>query len=142
MAFGLSDAGARGVTHDGVVTTFPAGSLLDLYSGSRPADANTAPAGTKLATIVLPATPWGAAAVRGTPKQGTWATTGLAGAGTGTLATWARLKLAADNGTTDATQVRMDMNVVQAPTAGDLQLDNATIAQNQNVSVTSGSVNL
>lgn len=116
MTVALSDGAARALLDSGLATAFPAGSLLELRSGASPG-ANTAPGGTLLCSITLPATPWAAAAARSKAKNGTWSGTGAAGAGAGTLAQHYRLKLAGDNGTTDATQVRQDGTVV-GPVAG------------------------
>lgn len=45
---------------DSLGGTFYGGGTLEIYTGSQPATPDTAPTGTLLVTIDLPATPWGA----------------------------------------------------------------------------------
>lgn len=49
-----------------------AGGTLEIYSGAQPADPNSAPSGTLLATIDLPDPAFGAAAGGVISKSGTW----------------------------------------------------------------------
>lgn len=136
MTIALSDAAARGVLDNGLATTFPAGSLLEIRTGAAPGP-NLAPTGTLLCSITLPATPWAAASGRSKGKNGTWSGTGAAGGGTGTAAGHYRLKLSGDSGLADAAQVRQEGTCTAAAGGGDMTLDNNSIAQNQSVVVNS-----
>lgn len=133
--FSFSDGAARGVTHDGLPTTFPAGAVIDVYTTPRPANANAAATGTKIGTGVLPATPWAAASGRGTPKNGTWQITGITAAGAGTDMVWGRMRAAADPGGADANQIRADFDIVEPPATGDAIADNTNIADTQVVNI-------
>lgn len=137
MSATLTDAAARGITHDGVPTTFPAGSILEIRTGAAPG-ANAAPTGTLLASVTLPATPWTAAASRGTPKQGTWSTTGAAA---GTAAHF-RLKTASDTGAATQNEARIEGTVTATGGGGDVTVDNTNIAVGQVVTVNSYAVSL
>lgn len=64
----------RNADRDRFVAAFPAGSLLQFWSGSAPA-ATAAATGTKVAEITLPATPWDTATNGQASKNGTWTTT-------------------------------------------------------------------
>lgn len=64
----------RNADRDRFVAAFPAGSLLQFWSGAAPA-ATAAATGTKVAEITLPATPWDTATNGQAAKQGTWSTT-------------------------------------------------------------------
>src|ERR1043165_5396967 len=60
---------------DSLGGTFYGGGELKIYTGSQPATADTAPTGTLLVTITLPATPWaaGSSAIPSVAnKSGTW----------------------------------------------------------------------
>lgn len=61
---------AQNSARDAFVADFPAGSVVDYYTGSAPA-ATAAATGTLLASITLPASPWTTAAGQVT-KNGTW----------------------------------------------------------------------
>lgn len=85
---------------DQLDTTFPAGSTLKVYTGSRPTNTTDAATGTLLYTVTLPATPWAAASGGSKSKNGTWSATSVAAGASG----WARLANAADN-------IRVDFTV-------------------------------
>ncbi|NUO63944.1 MAG: hypothetical protein HOQ34_10250 [Gemmatimonadaceae bacterium] len=137
MSITSTDAAARGISHDGVPTTFPAGSLLRYYTGAPPG-ANAAATGTKLAEITLPATPWGAAASRGTPKSGTWSTAGLAAGNAG----YARIVTAGDTNAATQNEPRIEGTVTATGGGGDFTLDNISIAVGQTVTQNSLAVSL
>jgi hypothetical protein len=119
VSVSLTDAAARGVSHDGVPTTFPAGSVLEYRTGAPPG-ANAAPTGTLLNSITLPATPWAVAASRGTPKSGTWSATAAASGMAGHF----RLKTSGDTGASTQNEARIEGVI--------------TIAGSGTVSVTAG----
>lgn len=138
MALVVTDAAARGISHDGVPTTFPAGAIVEIRSGAPPGP-SAAPTGTLLATIVLPVTPWAAAAARSTPKQGVWQD---ADADNGGVAGHYRLKTAADTGAATQNEARIEGTVSATGGGGDMTLDNTNIAQHQQVTVNSFAVGL
>lgn len=141
MAITISDAAANAILETGYDAVFNSG-VLELWSGTRPASANTTPAGTLLASGTLPADAFAAAASRTKAKSGTWTLTGVSGAGAGTNATWYRLKQAADLGTTNTTDERQDGSVTVTGGGGDLTMDNVNVANTQVVTVNSFSVSL
>lgn len=89
---------------EAIATAIPSStSILEVYSGTIPTDADTAVgAQTLLASITLPASAWAAAASRSLAKSGTWQDAS-ANAGTATAPTWCRLKNAADTQRIDFT---------------------------------------
>jgi len=121
----------------GFSTTFANG-VIDIYSGSQPANADLAPTGTKLGRVTLASgaftagntlngLTFAAAADGVASKSGTWSFNGIA-AGT---AGWFRLKTnaGADTDTDDSAtkaQARMDGSI--ATSGGDMNLSNITIA--------------
>lgn len=104
-------------------TEFPAGSILEIRSGSAPG-AEASAGGTLLVSITLPSTPWSAAASSSKAKNGTWQSTGAA---TGTAAHY-RLKNAGDTR-------RIEGTVTATGGGGDLTLDNTSIASGQTVTI-------
>lgn len=129
MAAKLTDASQQAAC-DAVVDRIDVGGAgnLKLYTGSQPADADTAPSTTLLATIALAATAYGAAnssgtaALASTPRSGTGAAAGSAGyfvveSGGG---------LRVFTGTVTATGG-----------GGDLTLDNVVIAVGQTININS-----
>ena len=116
-----------------IAAAFPAGSILELYSGSQPA-ITAAPTGTLLATITLPATPWGTPAARAVAKNGTWQVNAVA---TGTIG-WYRLKDASgtDADAADNTHQRIQGSVTITGSGGDMTVDNTSVASGQQVTVT------
>lgn len=119
----------------GFVPTFPAGSVFDFYSGARPANGDTAPSGTLLASATLPATPWGTPASGSVAKNGTWTATGVAGAGAGTNIGWARLRTSGDAGGASTTLARLDFTVTATGGGGDFTIDNVNIANGQSMTI-------
>lgn len=111
-------------------TLFPAGAILEVYSGTPPTDADTAiGAQTLLAAIILPSSPWAAAATRSKAKQNTWQDASADG-GSATAPTFCRLKNAADTH-------RIDMTAGVG--SGDAQFDGA-ITAGQTVTITTFAV--
>lgn len=121
----------RNAKLDAVETVVGTTPVMKLFSGAQPANCAAANSGTELATGVLPSD-WMAAASGGTKaKAGTWTLTGAAGAGTGTDA--AHYRIYAVDGVTCHEQG----SVTDTGGGGDLTLDNANIATDQVVTVTS-----
>lgn len=132
LSTGLRDAMTG--TGGGFATVFANG-VIEIYSGSQPATADSAVTGTLLGTVTTnggaftPGSPtngltWAAAANGGVTKSASlWQFNGVA-AGT---AGWFRLKgNAADAGGASTTLPRMDGSV--ANSGGDLNLSNTSIA--------------
>ncbi len=134
MATRLPNASQQAAA-DAVVDRIDAGAgagLLRIYSGTQPADADSAPGGNLLCEITLADPAYGAAdatgtaALAGTPRSGT----GTAAAGAGTNAQSFRVVDSA--GTTV-----FDGAVTGTGGGGELELDNVSIAQDQTVNITS-----
>lgn len=140
MAISLTDKAARDVSAQGYPATFPAGSILELYDTAQVAGA--VPAGVKIATGVLPATPWGTAAARSVPKAGTWTLTGTAGAGAGTAAAGYRLKTATDTDSATQNEARVVGSVTGTGGGGDMTVDNVSVALSQVVTVNTFSLGI
>lgn len=104
--------------------------VLEIRSGTIPADADTAPTGTVLASITLPADSFAAAASGAVAKAGTWADSSADAAGT---ASWFRLRQSGDAGTTNTTDERIDGTV--GTSGADLNLDNTSIGAGQSVTI-------
>lgn len=115
---------------DTLDTLFPASSILEIYAGTPPANADTAISGqTLLASITLPSSPWAAAASRSKAKQNTWQDASADG-GSATAPTFFRLKNAGDTHRIDGTA---------GVGSGDLQVD-GSITAGQTVTITSFTV--
>lgn len=129
MATRLPDASQQAAC-DAVVDRTDVGGAgsLRIYTGSQPADADTAPSGTLLVTIALAATAFGAANSSGTatlastPRSGTGAAAGTAG--------WFRV-LSGGGATV------FDGQVTATGGGGQLELDNTSIAVGQTVNISS-----
>lgn len=102
---------------------------LQIFTAAQPANCAAVDNGAMLANIVLPVD-WLADGANGAvSKLGTWAGIGLAAAGAGVNASHFRIK---DNA---GTTTHLQGSISAAGGAGDMTLDNLSIAQNQNVSV-------
>lgn len=132
MSVTLSTGLRNAILATGFDPQFDSG-VLEIRSGVRPASANTAPAGTALASIPLPADAFAAPSGGSSAKAGTW-TDAADAAGT---ATWFRLRKTTDLGTTNTTDVRLDGSCSMTGGGGDLVLDNTNIAAGQSVTVNS-----
>jgi hypothetical protein len=133
MALTLSNPLRMAALDSGIATQFDTTGVLEIRSGTRPGAAGTAPAGTLLASITLPADAFAAAASPGTiTKNGTWQDTSADATGT---ASWFRMKLSADAGTTNTTDKRMDGDITLTGGGGDMTIDNTSIAAAQSVTV-------
>lgn len=119
----------RNAQLDAVESTTGATAQLRLYSGSPPADCATAASGTLLATLTLPADWMSAASAGSKAKLGTWSGTGAAAASTGTDAGYFRIL------DSTGTTTHVQGTVTDAGAGGDLTLDNANIAQNQTITI-------
>lgn len=106
-------------------STFPAGSSLNIYTGTSPGSGNAA-TGTLLASITLPTSPWASPSSGSMAKQNTWSATA---SGTGT-AGYGRLVNAADT-------KRLDFTVTATGGGGQVTLDNTSISSGNTVTVSS-----
>lgn len=104
---------------------FDAGTL-EIYTGTQPADPNSAASGSLLATIVIPSPAFGAPSVGVVTKSGTWS---VVATGTGT-AGYARF-ISAD------TLQTMDVVVTNIPGGNDLLINTLDIVIGNTVSVIS-----
>ena len=130
MALGFSTACANTMFDSGINATFNSG-VLELRDGTRPTDADTAPTGTLLASIDLPADAFSAASGGTMALTGTW--TEASAPATGNV-TWFRLKQTGDLGTTNTTDERIDGNV--GTSGSDLNLTTTSIVATDSVTIT------
>jgi hypothetical protein len=120
----------RNARLDQIETTIGATPVLQIWSGTIPANCAAADAGdgALLVSINLPAD-WMAAAAGGAKaKLGAWSGLGLAAAGAGVDATHFRLKVGAT--------CHIQGTVGESGDTPDMVLDNKNIAQNQTVTIT------
>lgn len=115
------DTDLRNALATAFTNQFPAGSTIEIRTGTQPASANTAASGTLLATITLPSTPWGSPSAGAISKNGTWSAT----VSTGGTAGYARFI-----GGSSA----FDVSVGTSGT--DMIIDNATLVAGGTVTVT------
>lgn len=121
----------RNARLDSIEATVGASPKLRLYSGAPPANCAAARTGTLISEIALPAD-WAANAANGSKAlAGSWAGTGAAAAGTGTVVGHFALM---DNA---GANCGMQGTVTLTGQGGDMTLDNTNIAQNQAVNITS-----
>jgi hypothetical protein len=137
MAVRISTGLRNYMLDSGVNTAFDGGAFLDIYTGAQPANADTAPSGTLLASVSLPADPFAAAAAGAVALQGTWVDASADASGT---AGWARIRTNADAGGASTTLRRLDGSVTASGGGGDFQLSTVSITSGQQVSITSGSL--
>lgn len=135
MALKFSTALANSVLdnwlNSGAGQSFGDSAILEIRSGSRPADPDTAPTGTVLASITLPADAFAVAASKAIAKAGTWQDASADATGT---ASWFRIKRSGDAGTTNTTDKRLDGDV--GTSGSDLNLDTVSIVATQPVTIT------
>ena len=136
MAVKISTGLRNAILDSGLQAVFDSG-ILEIRSATRPADADTAPAGTVLASITLPADAFAAASAGAIAKSGTWQDASADATGT---AAWFRFKQSGDLGTTNATDERLDGDV--GTSGSDMNLDNTSIASTQQVTISTGSITL
>ena len=131
MAFNLKySAALKNGQQDAITTKAGASCLIDIYSGSQPANPDTAvTAQVKLATLTGNATFAAAAATGVLTLNAIGNGTGTAGAGAGTVATWFRLS----NATGPVAHIDGTVGI----STSDLNINNTNIATGQTVSVTS-----
>lgn len=125
------DTDIRNDLLDGIDSTFDAGTL-EIRTGAQPANADAAATGTVLATIVLPADAFAAAAAGAKAKLGTWQDASADNTGT---AAWFRLKNVGDTR-------RIDGDVTITSGGGDLELDSLSITIAQTVTITAFTLNM
>lgn len=128
MALGWSTALANSVLdnflNSGAGQSFLNSAIIEIRSGTRPASADTAPAGTLLAEITAPADAMAAASSGACAKSGTWADASADASGT---AAWFRVKLSGDAGTTNTTDKRLDGNVTVTGGGGDMTVNDTSV---------------
>lgn len=102
------------------------GGTLEIYTGVQPADPNSSPSGSLLATISIPNPAFGAASNGTVAKAGSWSAT----AGDTGTAGYGRF-ISAD------TTITMDIQCSQVPGGNNLLLNNVDIAIGNTVTVVS-----
>lgn len=113
----------RNARLDAIETDLGTSPILEIRTGSAPADCATADSGSLLASLTLPSDFLAAASSGSKAKSGTWSGTA---SGTGTAAHF-RLK-------TSGSVCKMQGTVGAG--SGDLSLDNTSIASGQTVTIT------
>lgn len=127
MAVQLSVA-ARNARLDSIETTISTSAILEIRSGSAPANCAAADSGTLLASMTLPSD-WMAAASSGSKaKSGTWEDASANNTGTA-----AHFRVKDSGGTT----THIQGTVTATGGGGDMTLDNTSIAAGQQVTITS-----
>lgn len=107
-------------------TTIGVDAVLRIYTGAPPADCATAASGTLLVSITLP-TDWAAAASGGTKaKLGTWQANASAAGTAGWFGIW----------DSTVTTRHYQGTVTATSGGGDMELDNTSIGNGQQVTVT------
>jgi len=120
---------ARDAQNDALETAIGAAPLMQFFSGAMPANTAAADTGTKLVDFPLPADWLAASSAGAKAKLGTWATTGLVGAGAGTAAGYFRVKNSA------GTVVHIQGDITVTGGGGAMTLDNVSIANGQSVTI-------
>lgn len=127
MAVQLSTA-VRNARLDAIESTVSTSAILELRTGSQPADCGTADSGTLLASMSLPSD-WMAAASSGSKaKSGTWSDASANASGTA-----AHFRIKDSGGST----CHMQGSVTATGGGGDLTLDSVAITSGQSVTITS-----
>jgi hypothetical protein len=137
MALGFSTALANAfldaMANGGTTQSFWDSAIFEVRSGTRPSSADTAPTGTVLASMTLPADAMAAASALAIVKSGTWSDSSADNTGT---AAWFRIKRSGDAGTTNTTDKRLDGSITATGGGGEAEIDNVSIAATQPVTVT------
>ncbi len=123
----------------GAGQSFADSAILEIRSGTRPVSADTAPTGTVLASMTLPADAMGATSGHTCTFIGTWSDPSADATGT---ASWFRMKRSGDSGTTNTTDKRIDGDCGITASGFDMELNNLSIAITQVVNVAAFSFNL
>lgn len=136
---GLRNAWLDSIGNEGAAVDFFDAAILEIRSGSKPANADAAPTGTLLASITLPANAMNAAASGAITLLGTWADASNDATGT---AGYFRFKTAADGGGISATDKRIDGTVTGTGGGGDCELDTTTITIGGTLTITACTLSL
>lgn len=133
MDYDTATANARLDATETFIGTSP---KLRIYNGVKPANSDAALSGnTLLAEGALPSDWMATAASKQKLKAGTWTVTGLAGAGGGTPGTFFRIY------DSTGTNCRMQGTFSGAGGGGEMTADNASIALNQVINVSTFQIN-
>ena len=117
---------------DAIETLIGTAPIMELRTGSPPANCAAAPTGSLLSRDALPSD-WLAAAASGSKaKAGTWTLTGLAGIATSTIGYFRIIKA----GSPDVCEMQGTVGLTGSPTV-DMTVDNTSLAAAQVVTVTS-----
>lgn len=119
--------GARNAELDALITHMGASPILKIRSGAVPANCAAADAGTVLAAITCPSTPFNAASSGQITKNGTWQDTSADA--TGTAAHWRLYK-------NDGTTVVAQGTVTLTGGGGDMTVDSVSFTAGQSFTIT------
>jgi hypothetical protein len=108
------------------------GGVLEIRSGTQPTNADTAPQGSLLSSIILPTPAFSAASAGQRVKAGVWED--LSADATGTAA-WFRLRTSTDLGSTNTTDVRLDGTIGVTAGLFDLVANTTAIVATKPVSI-------
>lgn len=131
MAIQLSVA-VRNARLDAIETTIGASAVLRMFSGAPPANVAAANSGTELATMNLPADYFANAASGQKAKSGTWQD--LLANNAGTLG---HFRIYASDGTT----CHLQGTITATGGGGDMEVNNTVVAANQQIDVTTFTLN-
>lgn len=120
----------RNARLNAIETTIGTAPLLQIRSGAAPAATSDADSGTLIAVLTLPSDYLADASGGSKAKAGTWTGVGAAAAGAGTNAGHFRIK---DSG---GTTTHMQGSITATGGGGDMTLDNISVAEDQNFTVT------
>lgn len=109
----------RNAQADAVETAIGTSAVLQVFTGSQPANCAAADTGVLLGEITLPADFWSAASNGTKTKVGTWTGTGLPAAGAGTNAGHFRVK--------NGSACKMQGSITVTGGGGDVTMNNITI---------------
>jgi hypothetical protein len=131
MAVQLS-TDVRNARLDAVETEIGTGAILEIRSGTQPANCAAADSGTLLASMTLPSD-WMAAASSGSKaKTGTWEDASANATGTA-----GHFRITDSGGST----CHMQGSVTATSGGGDIELDNTSISSGQNVAISTFTLN-
>ena len=138
MALGFSTALTLAILdaigNSGSGQSFWDSAILEIRSGTRPVTADTAPTGTVLASMTLPADAMAATSGHAMSFIGTWSDPSADATGT---ASWFRIKRSGDSGTTNTTDKRLDGDTGITGSGFDMEMNNLSIAITQVVNIAS-----
>lgn len=135
----LNDAILNAFLNGGSGFAFLDSAVIEFRTTPRAASADTAPTGTLLSAVTLPADAMSAPSARACSKVGTWED--LIADATGEVA-WFRIRTSGDLGTTNTTDQRWDGSVTATGGGGDLTVSATAFVAGHPIVVDTFSVTL